>query len=336
MYRVVHLGPSESKGGMATVIQNLHHNPPAGWSSSVINTHHESAIKMISKWFNSRRELKRILSLGEVDIAHIHVTHNLSWVRKRSMMRVCQKMGVPMVIHIHSGKFDIFCRGKFENSVKLELTKKERKVLVLEERWRNILSPLIGSDNLTVVPNPSHPNISRKGHKLEGTLKILVLSRGAKCKGNEFAIRIADRIHRMGNNVSISLTGISRHKENISSNLEVNCLGWVSNEEKNRLLQISDILLSPSDYEGSSMSVIESVVCGLPCIVSQASNETVGIEELVVKGQDPDKWATAIIDLAYGGRYEEISESLLDIGKKYRIEKTNERLCQVYADLVSK
>ena len=32
MKRVVHLGPSESKGGMATVMENMVQNVPEGWS----------------------------------------------------------------------------------------------------------------------------------------------------------------------------------------------------------------------------------------------------------------------------------------------------------------
>ena len=60
------------------------------------------------------------------------------------------------------------------------------------------------------------------------------------------------------------------------SRTEVNCLGWVSEERKRRLVASADFLISPSDYEGSSMSVIEAIVSGLPAIVSEAVERPLG------------------------------------------------------------
>lgn len=336
MHRVVHLGPSKSHGGMSRVIQTLHQNPPAGWSSSIIDTHDDSPIYMILKWFTSRRHLKRRIESGNIDIAHIHVTHSLSWVRKRSLMRICQKAGLPTIIHIHSGKFDSFCRDGNGKSVKLELAKKNRKVVVLEERWLDLLSPWIARDNVTVVPNPSIPSIDRKNHRIGEEVKILLLSRDAKCKGHGFAIRAAESLLQMGRDVSISLTGIDSHKEMISPELDVRCLGWVSEEEKIELMRDADIMLSPSEYEGSSMSVIEAIVNGLPCIVSEASGETVGISELVVSDFDDKKWASRIDECTKEPRYSEINDKILEKSSKYSIIRTNKKLGQLYDSLVIK
>ena len=47
-------------------------------------------------------------------------------------------------------------------------------------------------------------------------------------------------------------------------------------------------MLSPSQYEGSSVSVIESLVSGLPVIASPASSETVG-EKLTMSLDNPGR-----------------------------------------------
>ena len=336
MHRVVHLGPSKSQGGMSEVIRTLHQNPPAGWSSSIIDTHDDSPIYMLLKWIKSRRSLKSRIKSGEVDIAHIHVTHSLSWIRKRSIMRICEKARLPTIVHIHSGKFDSFCRGWYGKSVKRELSKKNRKIVVLEQRWLDLLSPWISRDNTNVVPNPSIPKIDRKSHKIGDGVKILLLSRDAKCKGHGFAIRTADSLLQMGREVSISLTGIESHKERISPELDVRCLGWVDGKEKIQLIRDADIMLSPSQYEGSSMSVIEAIVNGLPCIVSESSDETVGIAELVVSDFDEKKWAMRIDDCTKEPKYSEICNKLLEKTPKYSINRTNRKLGQLYDSLVTK
>ena len=60
MKKVIHLGPGESQGGIATVMNNMKSNTPNGYYSEVINTHFDgSMIQKISIWKNARKLLKR-------------------------------------------------------------------------------------------------------------------------------------------------------------------------------------------------------------------------------------------------------------------------------------
>ena len=45
MLRAVHLGPTETVGGMSEVIKNLVENSPIGWDATSIPTHDESPIE---------------------------------------------------------------------------------------------------------------------------------------------------------------------------------------------------------------------------------------------------------------------------------------------------
>ena len=47
----------------------------------------------------------------------------------------------------------------------------------------------------------------------------------------------------------------------------------MSEDKKIDLIKEADFLLMPSEFEGSSMTVIDSIVCGLPCIVSLANRD---------------------------------------------------------------
>ena len=83
MRRVVHFGPADSPGGMSTVINTLDRNPPKGWVSRIIVTHGQSPIGTIRSWVRAMKKLREVFDNGEIDIAHFHVTHSISWIRKR-------------------------------------------------------------------------------------------------------------------------------------------------------------------------------------------------------------------------------------------------------------
>ena len=157
MKRVIHLGPAGSQGGMSRVIHNLVLNTPDNYQSEIITTHCDgSIIKKINIWISSRSILKNKIIANEVDIVHIHATHSISWWRKMNLMNICKKNSIPVIIHIHSGRFQDFCKRFFGISgflVRKSLSSKCR-VIVLENRWKEILKEWIPKDAIT-IPNSS-------------------------------------------------------------------------------------------------------------------------------------------------------------------------------------
>ena len=59
MRRVLHVGPCNTPGGMATVMTTLADHPPNGWEASLLSSHSEGGI--LGKWklIGARRELNR-------------------------------------------------------------------------------------------------------------------------------------------------------------------------------------------------------------------------------------------------------------------------------------
>jgi len=333
MKRVVHFGPCLSPGGMSTVIRNLVDNPPPGWVAEEVSTHAESPLKMLREWHSAKRNLKMRIKTGRIDIAHIHVTHGLSWYRKRDIMRACEKFNIPSVIHIHSGKFEKFCSGRVGKSVKRELSIPGRKTILLERRWVGMLSEWMPSSAI-VIPNISKPIGDRSKHRLGETVRLLVLGRNSPVKKHDFGIEILERLDRSGVRGVLSMTG-SRENEIVkNSELDIRCLGWVGENRKAELISESDFLLSPSEYEGSSMSVIESMASGLPCLVSKASKETVGIGVLVMD-EDPETWSKAIIGFLEEGAYAKLVSEILEESKKYSPARNQSKMGEIYDSLTN-
>ena len=333
MKRVVHFGPCRSPGGMSTVIQNLVDNPPPGWVAEEVSTHAESPLKMLREWHSAKKDLKFRIKAGRVDIAHIHVTHGLSWYRKRDIMRTCEKFNIPTVIHIHSGKFDKFCSGRVGKSVKRELSIPGRKTILLERRWVGMLSEWVPS-SAVVIPNISKPIGDRSKHSLGGAVRLLVLGRNSPVKRHDFCIEILERLDRSGIRAILSMTGLGENEVVENSDLDIRCLGWVGEDRKAELISESDFLLSPSKYEGSSMSIIESMTSGLPCLVSKASKETVGIGSLVMDN-DPETWSKAIIGFLEASSYTKLTSEILEEAKKYSPIRNQSKMGEIYDSLAN-
>jgi len=114
----------------------------------------------------------------------------------------------------------------------------------------------------------------------------------------------------------------------------VEAMGWIGQEEKARAISEADFLLMPSEFEGSSMSVIEAMVSGLPPIVSTASAETVGVSSLVLPLDAPEAWAERIASLRQPRAYRDTVESILVQAERYSPELARFQWGALYESLL--
>lgn len=337
MKKVIHLGPAESRGGISAVIKNMRFNPPEGYHIEVINTHKDGSIlqKMIL-WAKARKYLKQKIKHNEIDIAHIHVTHSLSWWRKVDLKRICNKNSIPVIIQIHSGRFQDFCGNFFGLMgflVKRTLSS-DCKVIILEERWKTILREWI-PENTEIIPNTSERRIRRE-NKINKDIQLLMLARKSKGKGHIFAIKVLQSLKIKGFSAKLTLTGIDRMDIKKYNNKSIFAKGWISEDEKLKLMETADFLIMPSEFEGSSMSVIEAIVNNLPPIVSPASSQTLGIKELVIPLNDVENWSKRIIALSKQEEYDRIIKLLETKKERYSIENSVKNIKRLYDSLLIK
>ena len=100
-------------------------------------------------------------------------------------------------------------------------------------------------------------------------------------------------------------------------------------------MEEADFLLSPSDYEGSSISIIEAMMNGLPCIVSPVSKETVGFPGFVCEMGNVSGWAERILNLHNAEDYASAIDLTLQNAQKYSIENNQKKLGEIYSSLIS-
>jgi glycosyltransferase involved in cell wall biosynthesis len=313
---------------MANVMKILAEHPPEGWGAELLASHVVGS--PWAKWRayrKARSTLIRRLSDPQQrpDVVHLHTAADWSWWRKRRFALLAHAAGCKIVVHIHSGQFDTWlysCSLRTQRVIHDMLQNATTTGVVLSHAWKSRLESKLGQ--LSVVSNPIQPGLeppseSRQEHNL------LLLGRDSAVKGHDFSIELAKRLRSEFPELSLTLTGRTQAEPSW-----VRALGWVTEDEKHRLLQKSSILLVPSEYEGQPMVVLEALACGLPvCVSDRLVDVPEGVE--VATYGDIEHWARVISELLTSPPD---GSKLLESSQPYRIESISNEWKRVYESAI--
>ena len=203
MRKVLHVGPCNTPGGMAKVIQILSQNPPEGWQAEVLSSHSpKNFIQKLNVWLKARKWIKK--NYKNYDVIHVHSAAGFSYRRKLNLARLSHKLGISVIFHIHSGQFDRFASNNKQIKTQLEPFTK----VVLSDYWKETLEPIIGACH--VLPNPVDEHIKFVPMESKKQKQMLLLGRKDPVKGHAFAMELARTMRDEGWN--LVATGIT-HKE---------------------------------------------------------------------------------------------------------------------------
>lgn len=310
MRRVLHVGPCNTPGGMAKVIEILAQNPPNGWNTEILDSHSKGNIlaKLLA-WRKAQTYLK--IHAGEFDIIHLHSAAGWSYKRKLSLARIALKQKTQVVFHIHSGQFDQFAKER--KNIRDEL--QSVNVVVLTKYWQEKLQPVIGE--CLIIENPIDPKITTDDTILRKPKQLLLLGRADPIKGHDFAFDIARRLQKEG--WELVATGTKHSEAGIKG------LGWVSEQEKFRLLQESAAILIPSKFEGQPLVMLEALAAGCPVIASDKIPELPSCVTSATH-EDLDEWVKAVNKQQKSDCTEYITA--------HQIENINQEWSQVYDNII--
>ncbi len=116
--------------------------------------------------------------------------------------------------------------------------------------------------------------------------------------------------------------------------------GRVTHEKVQEVLMASDVFVFPSLGEGMSLSVLEAMSCGLPCVVSANSGVREAIEEgktgFVVKPQSISELVERLEwCIAHKSALEAMRQDVLDAAKRYSWDKYDASVAKIVCSIIA-
>jgi glycosyltransferase involved in cell wall biosynthesis len=217
-----------------------------------------------------------ILGLGP-DIVHINVSQKGSTWRKMIIARVARLLGIPYVIHLHSGGFQEFWERAppFVASCISDMFFYSVRTLVLGNVWHSFILSKVPEieDRIAILPNAT-PAVDRATEKSNRDwISIVFLGRVSDLKGVPQLVdalsTLSSELHwraTIAGNGDVEVTRESISRRGLSGRVDLP--GWVGPEEVSRLLLEGDVLVLPSLEENLPMSVVEGMAYGLPVVTT--------------------------------------------------------------------
>lgn len=286
-WKVLMVGPDRSvHGGISGVVNNYY---DAGLDR-LIDLYYIGTMVEGSKgkklFVAAKAYLRFLGKLPCYGIVHVNVASDLSYYRKSFFIRTAKACHKKVVIHQHGGNFPEF----YERQLGVRGRRSVQNILgmgdaflVLGTAWKDFFGKIIGREKITVLPDAIQ--IPQKETKQYGVHKILFLGRLCRAKGIGELLAVMPRLKEQFPGVHLYLGGVWEDQD-LQEKAQalgdcVSFLGWVSGKEKQKYLQMCDIFVMPSYFEGQSVSILEAMAASCGIVASR----TGGIPDMIVDGE---------------------------------------------------
>lgn len=255
---------------------------------TVCNSCSGSKAKKLSKCVTAIFKLVWTLAFDpNVKIVHIHTASYNSFKRSAIFVRLSKAMRRKVLLHIHGGGFKEYY---VQNATFVKnILNKSDALAVLSHSWKDFFDTIVAPDRVRVVPNiiedARHIDVAA-----DGKVHFLFLGQIYQAKGIfDLVELICENKEEYRGKLVLDIGGGMYEEERLKTYIKDNALediirfhGWVSGEEKVRLLNLADAFILPSYVEGVPISILEAEAYGLPIL----STPVGGIPEVVHDGEN--------------------------------------------------
>ncbi|HET7717797.1 MAG TPA: glycosyltransferase family 4 protein [Bauldia sp.] len=212
-----------------------------------------------------------------VDILHINLSNHGSTYRKLALAAWARALGVPYVLHLHSGRYEQFLDTSPASLVASIRTMFVRSayVIVLGDYWARAVAsrfPEVES-KLVVLPNacPGGERLRRVDEA--GPVQILFLGKLVKAKGISELIGALGKLRERSDWVATiagdgDIETWRRQADSLGIGERVDFPGWLGPEEAWMRLGQADIFVLPSHVENLPVALVEAFGMGLPIVTT--------------------------------------------------------------------
>jgi glycosyltransferase involved in cell wall biosynthesis len=285
--RILLVGPDykSPKGGIGMVTKTYMH---LFSSFNYLTTQKEgSSILKICVFLKALLKLLPFLLSSKIKIVHVHGSSDGSFVRKSLIILLSKLAGKKVIYHIHSGGFKTYV-AKHTKVVPF-IMKKCNCIVALSEYWKQFFETDLHCRNVAVVHNIM--DYPREDHSSRNATLCTFLFLGKICdhKGVfDLLDVINSHFSSLNGKMRLFIAGIgeterlTKYVENQHLESIVKYMGWVDDEAKCQLLNLSDVVILPSYYEGVPICILEGFSYHLPAISTCVG----GIPEILEDGKN--------------------------------------------------
>lgn len=293
--KVITIGNAPSvKGGITSVIsQILSHD----WTTQDVEMSFVSsfdggnAFHKVITFTEGYAKIRKACRSHNVDVVHIHMSHNGSFTRKYLIHKLCKKYGVGNIIHLHSSEFVTF----YETSSDLQKQKIRELltncdyVIALGNEWENRIKKIAPKAKIQIIKNTVHIPDECTNQNVD-QLNFLYLGVLVERKGVIDLLKAIRRLYDDGilqdNKVIFNIGGTGECEKTLKNYVSdnklehyVNFLGWVSGDDKIKHLRSNQVLVLPSYNEGLPIAILEAISYGMPVIATEVGSVAEAVQD---------------------------------------------------------
>lgn len=235
--------------------------------------------------------IRYIFVLPQYDLVHFHVGEVPSALRKCPFMWYAKLWRKKTVIHFHTFTPEGTIQS-WRRKVYNYLFCSANRVIVLSEFWRDFVEKEFPGVKAVIIYNPCTAEVKCLDSALDESTSNMhsILYAGTLCVRKGFAdlMRAFAKIAKRFPDWKLSFAGndvtgkaVELVKE-LGIESQVELLGWVSGEAKNKAFKNADIFCLPSYAEGFPMGVLDAWAYGLPVITTPVG----GIPDIAIDGKN--------------------------------------------------
>jgi glycosyltransferase involved in cell wall biosynthesis len=290
--KVLMLGPGLGvKGGVSAVEKLIVAHMPSSVNLRFVSTMEDgSNIKKVFVFVAAIFKVLGLLIVGWPDVVHLHFTSRGSNIRKVTLARLSMVFRRKVIMHGHGGEFHLFVERlrPWYRNLTLKTLQRANLVICLSESWRDYYLTLgIDPEKLVALPNPVLVPETVPDRSNRKEVHFLYLGLMTELKGvYDLLQAFASLPQSTRNKARLVMAGngeLDRVRQTalelgIEDSLTV--YDWVGPDERDRLLEASDVFLLPSYIEGLPMGMLEAMSYAMPVITTPVG----GIPEYVKDG----------------------------------------------------
>lgn len=292
--------------------------------------------------------LNIMIEKGPFDVVHSHRMFNSGII-----MKAAYKAGIPVrIAHSHSARFQV--KRTYFDKVYHFIMRKTIKKYATEflacstDAGSYLYSSPFFEEKGKVIYN----GIELEKYKFDNSLRDEIrnkfnvkdsfcighVGRFAEVKNHSFILKVFKELLMLHKNSKLILVGDGELKNKITQEAKElgvhdNTLFLGNREDVNEILQMFDVFLFPSKYEGLGLSIIEAQAVGMKCVISDTIPHEVDLTSLITRvslNDSPNKWAEQILKNKTESTTKDREEIKKLYERGYDINKVIESISNIY------